>query len=65
MSELYLKLKMLWYIQVNAFDDWRGWVWERDPDGLYCCNGEECGCGGMTNRESWGCVKTTGVNSDE
>jgi hypothetical protein len=23
----------------------------KDPDALYCCSGDECGCGGLTVRE--------------
>lgn len=26
---------------------------DKDGDELYCCNGEYCACGGMTNRDHW------------
>lgn len=26
---------------------------KRDPDSLNCCNGYECGCGGVTVRQYW------------
>jgi hypothetical protein len=47
------KIKMFFVLAAwkeYGFDYWRKEVWERDPDGRYCCDGYMCGCGGATVR---------------
>jgi hypothetical protein len=51
MKQIIPKLKILLIILMSAFDEWKTQVYPRDIDGHYCCNGDYCGCGGMTIRE--------------
>jgi hypothetical protein len=46
------KLKAFWpYLQM-AFESWKSDIWDKDLDELYCCNGKECCCGGLSVRET-------------
>jgi len=47
------KLKILFYLLSNAFDDWKESIWDKDLDSYYCCDGAECCCGGATIDEMW------------
>jgi hypothetical protein len=51
MRDNLLKFRILWIGLRVAFDEWRNEVWNKDLDGYYCCNGNECGCYAMTRRE--------------
>ena len=53
MSDFFFKLKILYWLVGDAIFQWREHVLPKDLDSRYCCNGDECGCGGMTERESW------------
>lgn len=54
MSDLLFKLRVLKMMLRCSYDEWLADVWKRDLDGLYCCDGRECGCGGDTVRDMWG-----------
>lgn len=55
MSDALVKLRILWLLAQEAYVGWKASVWSRDLDSLYCCDGRECCCGGMTVREAyWG-----------
>lgn len=47
------KLRILTAMLRQTFVDWREHVWSRDLDARYCCDGYECGCGGVTTRDVW------------
>lgn len=53
MSDLIFKLRVLRYLLVSGYEEWRDSVWKCDLDSLWCCDGRECGCGGSTVREMW------------
>jgi hypothetical protein len=53
MKDRIKKLIVLWNMLRATLQEWRETVWAKDPDGLYCCNGRECGCEAITNREVW------------
>ena len=48
MRDAIIKLRILFGFIAGAFDSWRREVWDRELDELYCCNGRECACGGLT-----------------
>lgn len=48
MRDTIIKLRILFHFIVSAFNDWRASVWGRELDELYCCDGRECACGGLT-----------------
>lgn len=54
MSDLIFKLRVLRYLLVGAYEEWRDSVWKRGLDSRFCCDGRECGCGASTVREMWG-----------
>lgn len=45
------KVKVLFWLFADTYSCWYKEIWQRDLDEQYCCNGRECGCGGMTIRE--------------
>lgn len=51
MSDLILKAKLFIYTFGEAWVSWRDAC--RYLDGYMCCNGQECCCGGYTQREFW------------
>lgn len=51
MADFVFKVKMLLIYLLGSTKDWRSEVWSKDPDSLYCCDGRECACGGLTVRE--------------
>lgn len=51
MSDVFLKLHILWLWMIADFEHWRDDVWKKDLDQAYCCSGRECGCGGMSIRD--------------
>lgn len=51
MKDIIFKLMLLRNDLVECFGYWRDGIWERDLDSLYCCEGRECGCEGITIRE--------------
>lgn len=53
MSERIEKIGMLWSFLSKAFTEWRDEVWRSDLDAHYCCDGRECGCGGITVRGAY------------
>lgn len=54
MRERIEKIVILWLFVKGAVRDWWDEVWQKDLDAPYCCDGRECGCGGMTVREVHG-----------
>jgi hypothetical protein len=38
---------------LQGIEYWNDNVRDAEPDERYCCTGEYCGCGGMSNREHW------------
>lgn len=55
MSKVALKFRILRRMLGETFNTWQSEVWRRDLDGLYCCDGRECCCGGMTVLDAhWG-----------
>ena len=52
MKDIFTKLRQLYLWELNAFYEWKHEIWSRDLDERYCCDGKECGCGGMTIRET-------------
>jgi len=53
MKDFILKLKILYRMVMNTYDDWKELIWTHDLDESYCCDGKECGCGGMSIKEIW------------
>jgi hypothetical protein len=53
MKDNLMKLRVFWNMFRAFLQDWREEVWDKDPDAYHCCNGRECGCYAMTNREVW------------
>lgn len=58
MKDIVFKLKLLHWFFCDAFQDWKQRVWEKDMDEPYCCNGNECGCYAVTNREMYENMRT-------
>lgn len=58
MRDALFKLRILRVMLGGAYTEWRDYIANRDLDGLYCCDGRECCCGGETLREMW-------ANTDE
>lgn len=54
MSDLIFKLRVLRYLLIAAYEEWRDSVWKCELDSPFCCDGYECGCGASTVREKWG-----------
>lgn len=52
MSELILKLKMLWLYR-GHFREWREDVWKWDGSERMCCDGRMCCCSGVDFRSWW------------
>lgn len=53
MSNTLFKMRILGRLIANAVNEWRREVWKRDLDSYMCCEGIDCGCCGITVRESW------------
>lgn len=53
MRDLIFKLRVLRFMVADVVESWRSAIWEKDPDGLFCCDGRECCCGGGTIRDMW------------
>jgi hypothetical protein len=53
MINFFLKLKVLFWLIQEQFGYWQKEVLEKELDALYCCDGRNCCCGGVTNREVW------------
>lgn len=53
MKVIIWKLKQLPALLLNGFEEWRQYIWNTEPDDYFCCSGEECGCGGATNKEMY------------
>ncbi len=49
--DTFFKLKQLYYFLLQGYAAWRVEIWEKDLDGVYCCDGRECLCHGETVRE--------------
>jgi len=47
-----VKIRLFFLYIMSALWQWKEDVWKMDLDGLYCCDGKECSCGGLTNREA-------------
>lgn len=45
------KLKLLYIFIIDSLKAWKEFIWDVELDELYCCNGRECGCQGITNRQ--------------
>lgn len=54
LKDAFSKARILICMLSGTFETWRSSVLAEDLDALYCCDGRECGCGGVTNRELWG-----------
>lgn len=52
-ADVIFKLRVLRYLLVSAYEEWRDSVWKRELDSRFCCDGYECGCGASTVREMW------------
>lgn len=46
------KLRILRDGVIGVYEWWKDDIWPRDLDETYCCDGRECGCGGVTVREA-------------
>lgn len=53
MSDKILKLRVLIWLIKDQIIFWRKEVLVKDADGIYCCSGMDCCCGGMTNKDYW------------
>jgi len=53
-SDTIFKLRLLFLLLRNAFEEWKKDIWQRELDAPYCCGGRECGCGAATVRELYG-----------
>lgn len=53
MNDVILKYKILHMMILEAISGWKETINEIGLDAYICCNGRECCCGGMTNREFW------------
>lgn len=51
MSDIIFKLGLVPSYVINGLKSWYYEVWIVDLDTHWCCNGEECGCGGLSHRE--------------
>ena len=47
------KIRILVILFFDAWGVWKRDIYPVDLDAQYCCHGRECGCGGMTHRDSW------------
>lgn len=61
MNDAITKLGILWMLIRHTFSDWRRDIWRNDLDTHYCCDGRECGCGGMTWRDVYSPVSSEGA----
>lgn len=57
MGDVLTKLRILAGFLQAAYDEWRTYVWQRDLDAPYCCDGRECGCGAETVRSIYSEVR--------
>lgn len=64
MSDVIQKLRILTLMLTSTFHDWKGEVWQKDLDSLYCCDGRECCCGGETIRDQWSMIFKIGANNE-
>jgi hypothetical protein len=53
MKDFFIKLQILCYFILNATWNWKREIWGKNLDSYYCCNGDMCGCQGITIRENW------------
>ena len=53
MKDLIFKLKILVFMLMSEYRNWKEYVWEHDLDEYDCCGGNECMCGGQTIRDMW------------
>lgn len=49
--EAIAKIKILATFLRAGFEEWREYVWRKELDAPYCCDGRECGCGALTVRQ--------------
>jgi hypothetical protein len=65
MSDFIYKLRILWWLSLDMFDNWRREIWRKDLDSRICCSGYECGCYGMTIREAYTPAAADAVKPNE
>ena len=59
MGDTLFKLRILRAFLEEAFTSWRDQLWDKDLDGLYCCGGHECCCGGDSIKDTYSSVYST------
>ena len=51
MADTLFKLRILRAFLDETFTSWRDQLWDKDLDDRYCCDGNQCCCGGASIRE--------------
>ncbi len=47
------KFKQLYYFLLQGYEAWRAEIWDRDINGLYCCDDSDCACSGESVRDTY------------
>jgi hypothetical protein len=58
MKDNIMKLRILWVLLIEAYEQWRSDIWAHDLDAHYCCDGRECCCQGATWRDIYPTLRT-------
>ena len=53
MKDILMKLRILLYFIFDGMKMWKKEVWQRNLNEHFCCNGDMCGCQGISVREEW------------
>ena len=54
LADIAFKIKLLFLVYLpDAHTGWRYEIWGKSLDDPICCDGRECGCEGVTIRESY------------
>jgi hypothetical protein len=54
MIDIYIKIKILLACFLSdSFCQWKNEVWKKELYENYCCNGEDCMCGGISIKEMY------------
>ena len=53
MNDFFFRIRLLPLFLIDGFKSWKYEMYRRELDEYYCCNGHECGCGGVTVREMY------------
>jgi hypothetical protein len=52
-KSFFIKIIILKNLLSVTYGEWKNQVWNNDIGSHFCCDGRECGCGGMTIREAY------------